>query len=128
MLQAYAYALHMLTGIALSALFFGIYTKITPFDEVALIRQGNAAAALSLSGAVVGFSLTVVSSILHNDIFWLFLIWALGAMLVQVVAYALLSRLLTQMNQAIQQNNVAMGGLMGLFSLVVGMINAACLS
>ena len=35
---------------------------------------------------------------------------------------------LCQMNQAIEANNVAMGGLMGLMSLMVGMINAACLS
>src|SRR3954463_12706495 len=113
--HAYAYALHMLTGIALLAAFFGVYTKVTPFDELGLIRQGNVAAALSLSGAVVGFCLTVVSSILHNDIFWLFFIGSLAAMLVQVVAYALLTRMLPQMNQAIQQNNIAMGALMGLF-------------
>ena len=128
MLQAYSYALHMLTGVALLMAFFGIYTKITPFDEVALIRQGNGAAALSLGGAGVGFSLTVVSSILHNDMFWMFLVWSAGAMLVQIVAYAFLSRMLPQMNQAIEANNVAMGGLMGLMSLMVGMINAACLS
>ena len=128
MLQAYAYALHLLTGFALLAVFFGIYTKITPFDEVALIRQGNAAAALSLGGAGVGFCLTVVSSILHNDNFWLFLIWSVGAMMVQVGTYAFLTRMLPQMNQAIAANNVAMGGLMGLLSLMVGMINAACLS
>ena len=45
LLQASAYALHLLSGVMLLAVFFAIYTKVTPFDEVALIRQGNAAAA-----------------------------------------------------------------------------------
>ncbi len=128
MIQAYAYAIHVLAGTALLAVFFAIYTKVTPFDEVALIRQGNVAATLSLGGAVLGFGLTVVSSIVHNDNFYMFLIWALGALLVQIAVYAGLTRVMPQMNQAIQTNNVAMGGLMGLLSLMVGMINAACLS
>ena len=128
MLQAYAYALHLLSGCALLAVFFAVYTKITPFNEVALIREGNAAAALSLAGAGVGFCLAVVSSILHNDTFWLFFIWSLGALLVQTAAYAFLARMLPQMSAAIEANNVAMGGLMGALSIMVGMINAACLS
>ena len=128
MLQASAYALHLLSGCALLAVFFAIYTKITPFDEMALIRKGNAAAALSLGGAGIGFCLTVMSSIVHNDTFLMFLIWSVGAMVVQAGVYAFLSRVLPQMNPAIEANNVAMGGLMGLLSLMVGMINAACLS
>jgi len=128
MMQASAYALHLLSGCALLAAFFVVYTKVTPFQEVALIRQGNAAAALSLSGAGVGFCLTVVSSILHNDTFWTFFMWSLAAMLVQTAVYAALTRMVPNMNEAIENNNVAMGGLMGALSLMVGMINAACLS
>jgi putative membrane protein len=128
MLQAYSYLLHLLSGCALLAAFFGIYTKITPFNEIGLVRQGNMAAAVSLLGAGVGFCLTVVSSIVHNDTFWMFLIWSLGAMIVQSAAYAFLTRMLPQMNEAIEANNVAMGVLMGSLSLIVGMINAACLS
>ena len=128
MMQASAYALHLLSGCALLAAFFAVYTKITPFNEVALIREGNAAAALSLAGAGVGFCLTVVSSILHNDTFWRFFIWSLAALLVQTGVYAALTRMLPSMEEAIETDNTAMGGLMGALSLMVGMINAACLS
>jgi putative membrane protein len=128
LLQASAYALHLLSGVMLLAVFFAIYTKVTPFDEVALIRQGNAAAALSLGGAGIGFCLTIVSSIVHNDTLVMFLIWSVGAMVVQTGVYAILTRVVPQMNPAIEANNVAMGGLMGAMSLMVGMINAASLS
>jgi putative membrane protein len=128
MLQAYAYVLHLLSSFVLLAVFFVIYTKITPFDEISLIRHGNLAAALSLSGAAIGFGLTLASSILHNDTFVMFVIWAVGAMVVQTGTYAVLTRIFPQMNQAIAGNNVAMGSLMGSTSLLVGIINAACLS
>jgi putative membrane protein len=128
MLQAFAYAIHLLSGCVLLVAFFAVYTKITPFNELALIRQGNAAAALSLAGAGFGFCLTVASSILHNDTFLMFLIWSLAAMLVQSAVYAFLARILPRMGAAIEANNIAMGGTMGAFSVMVGMINAACLS
>jgi putative membrane protein len=128
MLQAYAYVLHLLSAFVLLALFFIIYTKITPFEEIPLIRTGNVAAALSLGGAMLGFGLALVSSILHNDTFFLFLAWAGGSMVVQAMAYAVLARIVPNMDEAIEANNIAMGMLMGTTSVLVGMINAACLS
>jgi putative membrane protein len=128
MLQAYAYLIHLLAGLVLLAIFFAVYTKITPFDEIALIRQGNMAAAFSLGGAVIGFSLTLASSLLHNDTFTMFLAWGSGAMVVQAVSYAAITRIMPQMNAAIESDNTAMGALMGTVSLTVGIINAACLS
>jgi putative membrane protein len=128
MLQAYAYALHLLSGFVLIAIFFAIYTKVTPFDEISLIRKGNTAAALSLSGALIGFSLTVGSSILHNDSFLMFLAWAAGAMAVQLICYVIMARSLPDMDAAIEGDNVAMGGLMAVSSLTIGIVNAACIS
>jgi putative membrane protein len=117
-----------LSGFALLAIFFLVYTKITPFHEVDLIRGGNVAAALSLSGAMLGFALTVGSSLLHIASFGAFLGWGAAALMVQVLCYALITRLLPNMNEAIAENNMAMGLLMGMTSLTVGIVNAACLS
>ena len=128
MLQAYAYALHLLSGFVLIAIFFAIYTKVTPFDEISLIRKGNTAAALSLSGALVGFSLTVGSAILHTDNLLMLLAWAAGAMVVQLACYAVMARSLPDMNAAIEGDNVAMGSLMAVSSLSIGIVNAACIS
>ena len=128
MVAAYAYLLHLVTGCVLLAVFFAIYTWITPFDEIALIREGNMAAALSLAGAMIGFCLTLASGIVHSDGYELFMIWSAGAMVVQSLGYAAITRMLPQMNSAIEHSNAAMGVLMGLASLSLGIINAACLS
>jgi putative membrane protein len=124
----YAYALHLLASLVLLAVFVGVYTRITPFQEFALIRQGNIAAALSLGGAILGFCFTLSSSIQHNDTFPTFLMWAVGAMVVQALVYAGLTRALPDMDAAIESDNIGMGALMGTISVTVGAINAACLS
>ncbi|GAA5165710.1 DUF350 domain-containing protein [Viridibacterium curvum] len=124
----YNYFIYLLAGLAMVGVFVTVYTRVTPFCELDLIRKGCVSAALSLAGATIGFSLTVASSILHNDNFIMFVLWGTLAAVVQVVAYAVLSRALPNMNAELEDNNVAMGALMGLVSIVVGIINAACLS
>lgn len=123
-----SYALHLLTASALLAVFFLVYTWATTIDEVLLIRQGNNAAALSLSGSLIGFSLTIGSSLLHTSSYLEFLVWAAGAMVVQVLAEAVTVRLLHISKDHIESGNTAFGGLMGAISLSIGAINAACIS
>lgn len=126
--SAFLYAIHLLSAFVLLLVFAAVYLKVTPFDELALIRDGNVAAMLSFGGALIGFCLTLASSIAHNSTLLAVVIWAVGAMIVQVLTYAALARLLPGMNHAIEDRNAAMGGLMGAASLVVGIINAACLT
>jgi putative membrane protein len=123
-----SYVIYLLSGALLVGVFFLVYTRITPYDEIALVRAGNCAAALSLSGALLGFSLTVASGILHNSAWLPFLAWSTGAMLVQLVVYTVGARLLPGARAQIEAGNIAMGGLLGAIALVAGAINAACLS
>ena len=123
-----SYAIHLLTASALLAIFFIFYTYATTIDEVLLIRQGNNAAALSLGGSLIGFSLTIGSSLLHTSSYMEFLAWAAVAMVVQVLAYAVTVRLLHISKDHIESGNTAFGGLMGAISLSIGAINAACIS
>lgn len=123
-----SYAIHLLTASVLLGVFFIVYTYATTIDEILLIRQGNHAAALSLGGALIGFSLTIGSSLLHTSSYLEFLAWAAGAMVVQVLAYAVTVRLLHISKDHIESGNAAFGGLMGAISLSIGAINAACIS
>lgn len=122
------YVLYLLLSSVLVLVFLIVYTKITPCDEFLLIRQGNNAAALSLGGALLGFSLTIASSIIHTADYRQFLGWAAGAMLVQVLVYFVASRLLHMSKDHIESGNAAFGGLLGAVSLSIGAINAACIS
>ena len=128
MLQVTAYISHLASGLALLAGFFFVYTKFTPYDELELIRKGNRAAAWSLGGALIGFCLTLASSILHNDTLVVFLAWAAGGMLVQLGVYVLIAHTVARVDQAIIDDNEAMGSLLGGISVAVGILNAACMS
>ena len=122
------YVIYLLMSSVLVMGFFVVYTRITPFDEVLLIRQSNNAAALSLSGSLIGFSLTVASCVVHTSDYVQFASWAAGALLVQVLVYAITVKLLHISKDQIESGNTAFGGLMGAISLSLGAINAACIS
>ncbi len=57
---------HFLAGLALLGAALMLYARFTPHDEVALIRAGNPAAAVSLGGTVVGFALPIGAAIAHS--------------------------------------------------------------
>jgi len=122
------YLIHLLLAATLLIIFFIIYTRVTPYDEVLLIRQGNQAAALSLGGAMLGFSATIASSLMHTADYQQFFAWAFGAMVVQLLAYVVTTRLLRMSKDQIESNNSAFGGLLAAISLSIGAINAACIS
>lgn len=122
------YLIHLLTGFGLVGVFVLIYLWLTPFAEIALIRKGCMAPALSFGGTLIGFSLTVASGILHLPDYLTFLAWSGVAMVIQLLAFLVLEKALPEMKQAIESNNVAMGTLIGVVSLSIGLINGACLS
>ena len=122
------YLIHLLLAAGLLIVFFIIYTRVTPYNEVLLIRQGNQAAALSLGGALLGFSATIASSLMHTADYQQFFAWAFGAMVVQLLAYLVTTRLLRMSKDQIESNNSAFGGLLAAISLSIGAINAACIS
>jgi len=122
------YLIHLSLAALLLAVFFKAYTSWTPFNEVLLIRQGNLAAGLSLGGALIGFSITIASALMHTADYREFVSWAAGAMIVQMLAYAVTTRVLNMAKDQIEGNNVAFGGLLGAISISIGVINGACIS
>lgn len=128
-MQAFAnYLIYLLLAAIMLVVFFIVYTRITPYDEVLLVRQGNIAAALTLGGALLGFSLTIASCILHTSSLIQFVSWTVGALLVQLLAYIATTRCLRISKEHIESGNAAFGGILGTISLSVGAINAACIS
>ena len=123
-----AYLSYLGSGALLLALFTVLYCRVTPLDEMQLIRQHNQAAALSFGGALLGFALTLASSAWHQNTLHSFLLWSVLALLVQIVVHMLLSRCVRDLQQALQDNNTAMGLLAGCVQLAVGVLNAGSLS
>ncbi|WP_251864578.1 DUF350 domain-containing protein [Achromobacter sp. Marseille-Q4962] len=125
---ALTYLIYIASALVMLGAFTLVYTAITRYREFELIHEGNIAAMLSYGGALVGFSFTLCSSIAVHATFVMFVLWGLAAMAVQALVYAVMGRVIRGMDDAIQENNIAMGGLMGSISLAAGIVNAACLT
>ena len=125
---AVTYLIYIASALVMLGIFTLVYTTVTRYKEFELIREGNIAAMLSYGGALVGFSFTLCSSIAVHASFTMFLVWGLAAMLVQLVVYMGVSQAVRGMNEAIEENNIAMGGLIGSISIAAGIVNAACLA
>ncbi len=117
-------------GVALLMLvvFAFAYLKITPARELELIKNGNLACALSLSGAMIGFCITLVSSMLHSVGMLSFMIWGFAAAVIQILVYFAATHLIKDANQELLNNNVAVGVLFFGLSVSIGILNAASLS
>ena len=115
-------------SLAFVALFLVIYTRVTPYREIALIRDGNAAAAASLSGSLLGFILPLCSAVIHSVHPYDMALWAAIALLVQLLAYAVARLMLPGIARDIPQGKVASGMFLGALSLGVGMLDAVSMS
>ena len=122
------FLVYFVSSLVLLALFVAIYLRVTPYRELALIREGNVAAAASLSGAILGFILPLASAIAHSVNFADMVTWGAIALVVQIAAYCVARLLLPRLTQAIPEGRVAEGTLLGVLSFGVGILNAACMT
>lgn len=114
-------------ALALLALFLFIYVRITPYHEIRLIREGNVAAAVSLSGAMLGFAIPLAQSAAQSGNLADMLLWSGIAMTIQLLVYAAVRMIIPGIARDIQDGKIAQGVFLGALSLATGLLNAACM-
>jgi len=105
-----------------------IYVHVTPYREITLIREGNLAAALSLSGALLGFIVPLASAVTHSVGLVDMALWGVVALVVQLAGYFVARAMLPALTRDIPSGNLAAGLSLGALSLGVGILNAACMT
>jgi putative membrane protein len=116
------------TSLVLLGLFIALYVKITPYNEIKLIREGNTAASFSLSGAMIGFVIPLGSAIRVSVSLVDMAIWGLIALLVQLAAFVAVKLMIPSLTRDIPAGNSAQGFFLGSLSLCAGILSAACMS
>jgi putative membrane protein len=114
-------------ALALFAAFTLIYTWITPHREFALIRSGNVAAAISMGGAMIGFSLPLSAALEYSVNIADMVLFAVVATVVQLATFFIARALLPGLPQSIEQGNVAKAAFSAALAIAVGQLNAAAL-
>jgi putative membrane protein len=122
-----AFASFFVTAIVLMLVFLAIYVWITPYNELALIRAGNEAAAISLGGAVIGFALPIAVSVAVSHNLYAMIGWGVVASVVQLLAFIAARLALPRINESIPQGKLASGIFLASLAIGVGILNAGCI-
>ena len=107
--------------------FLAAYVTITPHREFALIREGNTAAALQLTGTFAGWSIPMAVVIGHSVNLLDMLAWGLVSLIAQLVVFFAVSRVFRGIEARIGENCNASGLFVGGTSLCFGVLQAGCM-
>lgn len=121
------FAMYFGVAIVLLAVFLILYAFITPYDELALIRSGNVAASISLSGAFIGIVLPIAFAVVSSHNILIMLAWSGVACVIQLLVFLVARLALPQISQDIPADKTASGIFLAALSIGVGIINAACI-
>lgn len=72
---------------ALVGVFTWLYVKVTPYNEFVEIKNGNVHSAISLVGAVIGFTIPLLVASMYGISLVDFIVWACVAMVVQMAVF-----------------------------------------
>ena len=132
-------AFETLAGLPYFAAFFGVslllltlclalYMVITPYPEVKLIREGNAAAAASLGGVIIGFALPLASVVVNSVSLLDMLLWSAVALLVQLAAFAAVRLMVPNIARHVREGQASSGILLAAVAIALGLLNAASMT
>ncbi|MFD2177918.1 DUF350 domain-containing protein [Veronia pacifica] len=117
-------------AIAFLLVFKALFTRITPYDEWRLVKEEqNTAAALTLSGAFIGYSIAIAGAASNSVNLIDFAVWGVVALVAQIIAFFIVRfGFMPKLVERIQNNEIPAGMLMGAMSVAVGLLNAACMT
>ncbi len=122
------FLLYLAISGVLLAMFVTIYVKITPYREIALIRDNNMAAAFSLSGALIGMVIPLANAIEFSVNPVDMAIWGFIALAIQLFVFVIARIALPNIAVDIPAGKTAPGFFLGAISIAAGLLNAACMT
>jgi putative membrane protein len=117
-------------GISLFFLVVGaaLYAMLTPYKEISEIREGNAAAAVSFGGVLVGLAAPLAVSLLASTSIQELAIWGAATTVVQLLIFRLTDFLLTGLPQRVEEGEVSAAVLLVAAKLAGAMLLSAAVA
>lgn len=131
--QAFAHGfpvtlLHLAVTLFLLMVGVTAYALLTPHKEIQHIREGNAAAAISFGGVMVGLSIPLAMSLAASTTVVEIAVWGVATLVLQLLAYRVTDMLLRGLPQRIHEGEVAAAALLVAAKLAVAVILAAAVA
>jgi putative membrane protein len=99
--------LHLVVTLLLLAAGATAYALMTPWKEIALIRDGNPAAALAFAGVLLGLAIPLAISLSVSTSVRDIAIWGVATLVLQLLAFRVVDLLLTGLPQRIKEGQIA---------------------
>ncbi|MBL8559758.1 MAG: DUF350 domain-containing protein [Hyphomonadaceae bacterium] len=116
------------TALALFTVGLTTYVLLTPHKELALIRDGNASAALAFGAVVVGLAIPLGACLAHSYSVLDLVVWGVVTLLVQLITFRLTDIFLRGLPRRIAEGDVAAAIFLMSVKLGVGIILAGALT
>lgn len=120
--------LHMVVTFALLGAGAVVYGLLTPWKEIALIREGNAAAGVAFGGVLIGLAIPLAVSMSVSTSVVDIALWGVATLVLQLLAFRVVDLLLTGLPQRIQEGEVPAAVLLVSAKLATALILAAALT
>ena len=117
--------LHATVTISILFLGAGLYILMTPHREIALIREGNAAAAVSLGGVMVGLAIPLAISLHASTSLIEVGVWGVSTIVVQLLIFRLVDLVLHGLPQRIKDGEMAAAAFLVGAKLATALVLAA---
>ena len=119
---------HFFTAIVIFVSGLWVYTKVTPMNELELIKGGNIAASLSFAGACVGIAIPLAfclsSSVNIVDI----IVWGSIAVILQLICFKVVDFFLKDLSLRIIDGEISISIVLVGFKLSIAVLNAAAVA
>lgn len=123
-----AFCTYFGAALVLVLVFCRIYSWVTPYDELKLIREGKVAPAISSGGTLIGFVLPLASAISHSVSLLDMLIWGVIALVIQIIVFGAVRIIFRDLVREIENNQTAAATLLAACSIAIGILNAASMT
>ena len=120
--------LHVTIALALLFAGAGVYIMLTPQKEVALVREGNLAAAISLGGILLGLAIPLASALKASTNLVDLVLWGVATLVVQLLISRLTDLALHGLSKRIQDGEVAAATLLAAVKIATGLVLGAAVA
>jgi putative membrane protein len=132
-IQAFAtgfplFLLHVTITVVILTAAAALYILLTPHKEIALIREGNTAAAVSLAGVLLGLSLPLAVSLRSSANVVDIGLWGVATVVVQLLVFRLVDLILRGLPKRIQEGEMAAAALLVGAKLATAVVVAAAVA
>lgn len=120
--------LHASVTLVLLVLGTALYALLTPHKEITLIREGNAAAAVSLGGVMVGLAIPLSVSLTASTSVIEIVIWGAATIAVQLLVFRTTDMILKGLPERIHEGEISAAALLVGAKLATALVLAAAVA